>query len=909
MFPRQTLAIICAVCALSLAASFRSTRAAGGEITGTVTDPKGAVVIGASVTVTDPISNQTFRAVTNQQGRYKVAGLPAGTYLVTISAEGFGDLRRENVVVEETKPTTLDARLELAELDAGSITVTASTAKGGKGDAVYQQLRAQAAATGDFSGPYATVNNLVLKRDAGIFTLRSGELYFLPPVEGRMTGAVFIGDGELSLTPPVKNEQHSLALFTGQPSITEGFTKLTLRFTDKTFDEIKASPAAEMRTNGAQAARARDIYRDNQSLMRKTLRTNIELRSLVDLYATERPGFFIAFIGGKRFEKLVFQLDPRGIPEVSPEEVMLMSYGESDGGFWTAFHLADEHRTGRASSAEDHRLFDITQHDIEAEVKGTRITATDQITLRPRSAGLRVLPFKFYPSLRVASVRDEGGRDLQFVQENKDEGSDFGVIWPEALESGKSYKVKIDYRGGDAIADAGSGNYILIPRSTWYPNNGGTQFADRALFNVTFRYQKNNLFVGTGALSEPETRDGDMVVAKWSSGQTELAVAGFNYGRFKKKEVVDQDTGYTVEFYANTELPGFMRDRGIGSMSTMGGADNALADAQNSTRIFNHFFGKLPYKRIAMSQQPAGNFGQAWPTLIYMPFTAYLDSTQRLSIMGIGGATSDFFKYVGPHEVAHQWWGHLVGWTSYRDQWMSEGFAEFSTSLYVQYVRKDHDKFIDFWNDQRDRITKARPQTNDRKPYTVGPVTQGYRLNSGKTGQIAQFMIYPKGAYILHMLRMMMYDGGGQKGDKIFSAMMQDFIKTHYNKDVSTEDLKRIVEKHMTPQMNIGGNARMDWFFDQWVYGTEVPSYKFDYQLNGSTLSGRITQMGVSDDFRMLVPVYVDFGKGWQKIGAAPLVGNKSFDLPNIPLPQAPKRVAIAAFNDVLALDIKNSKK
>jgi hypothetical protein len=53
----------------------------------------------------------------------------------------------------------------------------------------------------------------------------------------------------------------------------------------------------------------------------------------------------------------------------------------------------------------------------------------------------------------------------------------------------------------------------------------------------------------------------------------------------------------------------------------------------------------------------------------------------------------------------------------------------------------------------------------------------------------------------------------------------------------------------------------------------------------------------------------VDFGKGWQKIGAAPMTGNKTLDLPNIPLPQTPKRVALAAFNDVLALDIANSKK
>ena len=78
---------------------------------------------------------------------------------------------------------------------------------------------------------------------------------------------------------------------------------------------------------------------------------------------------------------------------------------------------------------------------------------------------------------------------------------------------------------------------------------------DRAIFDMTFRYPKNYTFVGTGAPTGPDAREGDLAVAKWSSGQTELAVAGFNYGKFKKKVINDKDSGYDVEFYANTEVP------------------------------------------------------------------------------------------------------------------------------------------------------------------------------------------------------------------------------------------------------------------------------------------------------------------------------------------------------------------
>src|SRR4029078_6945846 len=187
---------------------------------------------------------------------------------------------------------------------------------------------------------------------------------------------------------------------------------------------------------------------------------------------------------------------------------------------------------------------------------------------------------------------------------------------------------------------------------------------------------------------------------------------------------------------------------------------------------------------------PAANFGQAWPTLVFMPYMAFIDTTQRAQLLGTRGGTDNFWQYVAPHETEHQWWGHTVGWNSYHDQWMSEGFAEFSASLYVQLVRKDTSKFIDFWENQRELIVTAPPATKGRKPYTVGPVTQGYRLNSAKTGSIARVMIYPKGAYILHMLRMMMYDHRQGTGDAKFKAMMQDFLASHYNQDVSTNDFK-----------------------------------------------------------------------------------------------------------------------
>jgi hypothetical protein len=795
-------------------------------------------------------------------------------------------------------------------------------------DPVYKQLRSMSSGPDAFSGDFATVNNLVLKKDAGVFTFKSGAIYFLKPVDGRTVGAVFIGSGEFSLVPPTPTERKHLAIFTDTEELREQFDGLTMFFTDKTLEEIKSAQGVQMGTGGPAADKARSMFRDKENLLRTGFRYNVTSRILSDVYAPARKGFFTAFIDGSRFGKLFYGIDPLGQSEVYPEQVELVSYGETTGGIWTAFHIADEYKAGTATSWQDRRSFDIKSHNMDVTVSGTRITVTDEVTLQMREANSRLLPFDLFRTLRVKSVRDEKGDPLVFIQEKKEEDSDLAVILPAAAEVGKPFKLKFEYDGIDALRQSGNGNFILVPRSTWYPNNPASSFGDRATFDITFRYPKKFILIGVGTRVGEETPDGDLKVSKWTSGGVELAVAGFNYGDFKEKRLKDESTGLDLEVFTNKVLPDEMRElqaqieqletagvrtgTTLGSLGTGAGADNVLIDAQNATRIYAGYFGKPPIDRVAMTQQPAGFFGQAWPTLVYMPYTAFFDSTSRVQIFGIRSGTDGFWREVAAHEVAHQWFGHKVGWTSYRDQWMSEGFAEFSTSLFIQFVKKDPAKFNEFWEEQRRRIVEASPATKGKRPYTVGPVTQGYRLNSAKTGAVAQSMIYPKGAFILQMIRMMMYDHRGGTGDQQFQKMMRDFLESRKNQDVSTNDFKLAVEKYMLPTMDLGGNKKMDWFFDEWVYGTDMPSYKLTYSLtqagDKTMLNGQLTQSGVSDTFRMPVPLYLDFGKGPVYMGAARITGNKTLDISNIALPAAPKKMMIGALQDILADKVEVAK-
>jgi len=144
-------------------------------------------------------------------------------------------------------------------------------------------------------------------------------------------------------------------------------------------------------------------------------------------------------------------------------------------------------------------------------------------------------------------------------------------------------------------------------------------------------------------------------------------------------------------------------------------------------------------------------------------------------------------------------------------------------------------------------------------------------------------------------------------GDSEFKSMMQDFVKTYANRPATTEDFKAMVEKHMTPGMDVSGNHRMDWYFDEYVYGTALPSYKLDYSFdpagNGYTLNMKITQSGVDDKFTMLVPVYLELSKDHiVRLGAASITGNRSVEqkVPLGGLKEKPRRAVLNYFNDVL---------
>jgi hypothetical protein len=592
----------------------------------------------------------------------------------------------------------------------------------------------------------------------------------------------------------------------------------------------------------------------------------------------------------------------------TPEEVALINCngGEMDDGIWYSQHLIAELNANTADSRQDRRLFATRRYQIETDIaKNGHLFSRATLAFAPLVPGERVIKFGLLPSLRVSRVIDQDGHDLHFIQEDKKQDGSFYAILEAALDVEQEHSITVEYAGDKVLSGAGNGSYYVRARESWYPNLNG--FGEKALYDLTFKVPHRNTVISVGKLQGESTED-DYAASHWITPQP-VAVAGFNYGQYKKMEWPDTRTHYDIAGYYLTELPDSLeryQGNALTGMAPGAMTKYALDQARAQMQLCTFYFGRSPYDNVAITEQPNFYFGQSWPSLVYLPISAYIDSTQRWMLFGhIDAEFTGFVQEVTPHEVAHQWFGHAVGWASYHDQWLSEGFAEFAAGLFLQQAMgpKWQKDYLDFWERQRKRITEKN--NFGVSPNDAGPIWLGLRLISPRSLSAYQGDTYSKGAYILQMLRSLMRDDHGTGNrDQAFIDMMHDFVESHRDAPASTESFRAIVDKHLPKQLDLQQNGHLDWFFREWVYGTEVPRYEFKYEVEPQgagkfRVAAEITQSEVDSSFAMFVPVFADFGSGMMRLGQVAVIGNSTRKV-NFILDRKPKNVALNASKDIL---------
>jgi hypothetical protein len=751
----------------------------------------------------------------------------------------------------------------------------------------------------------ASVQHLVLERDRIKITFTDGQIEFVQPLEGKVYGAAFHGHGRVEVAPPNRMETQQLAFLGGQPRLDLEFSEGALYFSDQTFDEVaKQVQWSQGAAGPGELLKARMDEQESNG-------TSLKPRVFESLLSAEPAQDALFFADLKTRDKgwVEFKYDAREIEEVSVGRWRDWGGGR---GFdtWMSFPAA-----GRSPLEVDldpgaKAGFLTPGYVIDIRVtSGAELNATTRASIEERRDGERVMLFDFDSNLRVDSVKEEKGTSLAFFQarERKDRLSSTGdylaVVLPEAGKAGRKFTLEFHYGGKRVVTKVGGGNYFCQSFG-WYPAHGEAWY-ERHNFEITFHTPKKYTLVATGVKTS-EDAQGDSTISVWKS-ETPLAVAGFAFGDFKVlKEKADN---IEIEVYANrnpsdafaslgslgalpmgantVELPASLE-----TMNPSAIAKSMAVELANTVRLFQSYFGPFPYKRLAITDIPY-SYGQGWPALIYLSAISFLDTTQR-NALGIKDQVwvSDFWR---AHESSHQWWGHKVSWKTYHDQWLSEGFAEFSGLLYVQF-RRNFDEYLN-----QIKLDRQQLLSSDRQGHryeSLGPVWMGDRVSSSESPGGYRVVIYEKGGLVLNTLRWMLRDQTAQNPDARFMAMMQDFTRTYDNKAASTEDFKAVVEKYMTSAMDVEGNHKLDWFFRQYVYGTGIPQYKLKYDLAsgdpGKTrVSLSITRLNdLGPDWVDVVPLYGQVDKKMVRMGWITVRGKEAtaeF--------QAPMRLSALALN------------
>ena len=246
-----------------------------------------------------------------------------------------------------------------------------------------------------------------------------------------------------------------------------------------------------------------------------------------------------------------------------------------------------------------------------------------------------------------------------------------------------------------------------------------------------------------------------------------IAIAVTNYSRFS-----DTYTGS----YSSFEIQNYVYPEDSASLRKQ--AQLVLPVLE----IFEELYGPYPFRKEKYGQAQFGWGGGM--------------EHQTMTFLGRGAFNLEIID----HELAHQWFGNTITCGSWRDIWLNEGFATYSSGLI--YERMSPDLYWPKWKYQ------------NMSYVTMEPGGSVYCDDTTNVDRIFDSRLsYSKGALVLNMLRWVV-------GDKVFF----DGLKSYFNDPAlhfsfaRTADFQRHIEETAGRDLN--------WFFSDWIYSQGYPSYK-----------------------------------------------------------------------------------
>jgi len=722
------------------------------------------------------------------------------------------------------------------------------------------------------------------------WSLDSGRLWLAEPVaDGAVTGIVFEGKGRFHMDVPDAVEKEQLRRFAKRPeleAVDEPFTSCVLRLAGDV-------PVPLQSLQGKGTFAVQPLARDRHV---QWLTERLEDEDARILAALDTPGDRVlrAEMKTASFGWLTWDFDARRL-----EPVRLMSYNTTYPYLevWVSLdpessdHLSQGPRpapgwTPDVDIQDAGIAVDLTQPGREKDWVAARFKTAIRFTARPE--GAQAVQLFLHPLARVDAVR-ENGRPVPFVRDaighrsrtldNRIYDRSLLLLLDEPIRAGQPRTVEIEY-------EIQLTNYV--PGRDWYPSSelDETFLHDLHTARLTLTTTSKQEVRASGHKTD-ERKDGDHVISVWTVEQPVKMVTfslaktireNFHEERFP----ADPATG-------TPEIVVFGPRVGLGTAGKFADVAHQVAA---SVAFFQTLFGqKLAVPTLYVTSID-GMHGQS--------FDGFLQLSAR-SLAQHGPGAGELFR---AHEVAHQWWGHLVGPATYRDAWLGESLAEYSAMRFVEATMNDGGKtFQKILHADADELTgsiesgfsefsnPAVNLLNRAKGDRIGPIGFGWRASTGEVPSAYTSLVYSKGPLVLHMLRVLL-------SDPVFDDVLRDFAATYRGGYASTRDLAATVARHAPGDWS--------WFFDQWIDRTAIPTYRWSQTVtpgarasNTVTLSLRVRQSDVPAGFHMPVPVRIDYPDGQQERRVVNVT--KADETFSFELPRAPKAVVFDPDVAVLA--------
>jgi len=708
----------------------------------------------------------------------------------------------------------------------------------------------------------AEVHGLRLNRDAAEITLNEGRLALLQPIGGRVVGAVFHGTGTFRLDPSLEIERQRLRLFGMKAPLDREFSDLVLLFADETLAELSRAlsfgPGASAGTGGVRVKDALDLMGHEGS---KTLDPDL-MRPFLN---GERTGYFYAYIESSGWDPLGFVLNPQEI-----EGVQLLTrakaraarrYGE------TVVQFPAEGVRGTGEYQERRPEARIAHYDMEIRLPQTgtgelAFAAAAKLDIIADTAIGPWVAFALYGKLEVDSARWQNGEPA--VIQRAKESPYLWVRMPGVLKAGEVHRLQLQYHG-DLIDRFGDWFFIKSSIS-WYPVS--LDGRSKATFDLRFTSPEGFRLVSVGKQVDSAGAAGHMRQSRWIV-ETPIRNASFNIGIFEEFKLEEPGVPPITVLWSDRMHRALAHQAGALSGKNM--KQQVGGDVTAAMQFYQHVFGAAPVDRFIATEIPWLH-GEAWPGIIGLSYVTFHQT-----------ADDGFDQVFRAHEVAHQWFGIGIDYATYRDRWLSEGLSDFAGIWFLQIRRKDNNKYFDMLNHWRSDIMLRRDD-----PL---PIWLGHRVATSRTTEDYGAIVYKKGAWVAHMLRILMLDLKTMNEDR-FTATMREFYETYRGKRASTLDFQRVLEAHT--------GQPMDWFFQQWIYRTDIPTYKVAWRSDPAPdgthlVKLRVEQERVPAEFLAYVPVTVDLGNNQLARIRVKVTGART----EVTLPPMPAKPREVRFNDL----------